>query len=187
MNKKAITGLFFITSAFQASGQSGLYDITVEDIEGRNHVLDEYRGKVLLIVNVASKCGFTYQYETLQQLYEKYADNGLVILGFPSNEFLRQEPGSNEEIQEFCSLNYGVTFPMFGKITVNGRSAHPLYKYLTSKETNPEFSGRITWNFNKFLINESGEIVNRFGSKDEPDSPLIVEAIEKTLGLKEGD
>lgn len=176
-----ISGLVFISSIIPVSAQSGLYQIEVVDIEGRRATLEEYRGKVLLIVNVASKCGFAYQYDSLQELYEKYANDGLIVLGFPSNDFLRQEPGTNEEIIAFCRLNYGVTFPMFDKISVTGRKIHPLYRHLTSRDTNPEFSGRITWNFNKFLVNGSGKIIDRFKSKDEPDSPRVTTAIEEAL------
>ena len=135
----------------------------------------------MLIVNVASKCGFTYQYETLEELYRNYKDRGLVILGFPSNDFLGQELDTNEEIKEFCSLNYGVSFPMFAKIHVRGRRIHPLYDYLTSKETNAGFDGRITWNSNKFLVDENGDVIARYGTKVEPDSELITQEIEQAL------
>ena len=129
-----------------------IYDFTMDNIKGEPVELSQYKGKVVLIVNTASKCGFTYQYDGLEELYQTYQDSGLVILGFPANNFLKQEPGTNEEIAEFCRLNYGVTFPMFSKISVKGEDIHPLYQYLTSKETNPEFEGNISWNFNKFLI-----------------------------------
>ncbi|MBN1687018.1 MAG: glutathione peroxidase [Spirochaetales bacterium] len=184
MNSKAFSGLLFLASVLPVSGQSDIYSIEVEDIEGRRTTLDEYRGKVLLIVNVASKCGYTYQYDGLQALYEKYADDGLVILGFPSNDFLGQEPGSNEEIQQFCRVNYGVNFPMFTKLSVKGRHIHPLYRFLTSKSTNPKFSGRITWNFNKFLVSASGEIIDRFGTREEPDSERLIKAIENQLAAR---
>jgi glutathione peroxidase len=158
------------------------YDIEVKSINGEPVKMEQYKGKVLLIVNTASKCGFTGQYDELQKLYETYQDKGLVILGFPSNDFMGQEPGNNDEIESFCKLNYGVTFPLFEKIAVKGKEAHPLYVYLTSKETNPEFSGKISWNFNKFLISSDGRIVNRFGSRTKPDDPDLVGAIEKELG-----
>jgi glutathione peroxidase len=158
-----------------------IYDFTVKDIDGKDVKLDQYKGKVLLIVNVASKCGYTPQYEGLQKLYLKYQDKGLVVLGFPANNFGGQEPGSNEQIKEFCTVNYEVTFPMFSKISVKGDDTHPLYQYLTSKETDPEFAGDITWNFNKFLIDSSGKIVDRFKSADKPESEKVVSAIEKTL------
>ncbi|MEJ2536237.1 MAG: glutathione peroxidase [Calditrichia bacterium] len=158
-----------------------IYDFTVNDIDGNPVKLDQYKGKAVLIVNVASKCGNTPQYEGLQDLYKKYGDKGLVILGFPANNFGGQEPGTNEEIKDFCTTNYGVTFPMFSKISVKGEDIHPLYKYLTSAETDPEFAGDITWNFNKFLINPSGKIVARFDSKDKPESEKVVKAIQIAL------
>lgn len=160
---------------------SSLYDFTMIDIDGNEVSLREYEGKVILIVNVASKCGYTYQYEGLEALYEQYRDRGFVILGFPSNDFLGQESGTDEEIKEFCTLTYGVSFPMFSKIRVTGRNKNPLYAYLTEKETNPEFKGRITWNFNKFLIDRNGRIVNRFASKTKPMSTELIEALEKIL------
>ena len=158
-----------------------IYDFTVNDIDGNPVKLDQYKGKAVLIVNVASKCGNTPQYEGLQDLYKKYGDKGLVILGFPANNFGGQEPGTNEEIKDFCTTNYGVTFPIFSKISVKGEDIHPLYKYLTSAETDPEFAGDITWNFNKFLINPSGKIVARFDSKDKPESEKVVKAIQIAL------
>jgi len=160
----------------------GLYDFTVQDIDGKNVSLGDYRGKVLLIVNVASKCGFTPQYQGLEALYEKYRDRGLVILGFPANNFMGQEQGTNEEIKSFCTLTYGVSFPMFAKISVRGRDIHPLYDHLTSKKTNPRFGGKIKWNFNKFLVNRSGEIVARFVSRITPEDPKMAAAIEEALG-----
>ena len=175
--------LLVVITAIQAEEQNmnSIYDFKMVNILGDTLQLSEYAGKVLLIVNTASKCGFTYQYEGLEKLYETYKEQGLMILGFPANNFLKQEPGSDEEIATFCRLNYGVTFPMFSKISVRGKNMHPLYKYLTSKETNPEFSGKITWNFNKFLISKEGKIINRFGSKDKPESEKIIQAIEKAL------
>jgi len=173
----------FLTAVLPISGEEAMsiYDFTVNDINGKEVHLREFSGKVVMIVNVASKCGFTYQYEGLQKLYEKYKESGFVILGFPANNFLRQEPGTNDEIQQFCKLNYGVSFPMFEKISVAGRDIHPLYAYLTSKKQNPEFSGKITWNFNKFLVDKEGEVVGRFPSKTEPLDPEIVTAVENAL------
>ena len=159
-----------------------LYDIEVETITGETVPMDSYRGKVLLIVNTASKCGFTGQYEGLQALYDKYRDRGLLVLGFPSNDFLRQEPGTNEEIQTFCQVNYGVTFPTFAKLSVKGKSQHQLYGYLTGPETNPEFSGKITWNFNKFLVSREGAVIGRFGSRTKPQDPKLITALEAALG-----
>jgi len=161
-----------------------IYDFTVKDIDGRDVKLERYKGKVVMIVNVASKCGFTQQYEGLQKIYSQYKDQGFVILGFPANNFLGQEPGTNEQIKQFCSLNYNVTFPMFSKISVKGKDIEPLYKYLTEKKTNPEFPGKISWNFNKFLVDPMGKIVARFGSKTKPESEEVIQAIEKTLKHK---
>jgi glutathione peroxidase len=183
-----VLGMALLASmtASGAASQEGtaptLYDFTVDDIDGKPQSLSVYKGKVVLIVNVASKCGFTYQYEGLEKLYQTYKDKGLVILGFPSNDFLSQEPGSEEQIKNFCTLTYGVSFPMFSKVTVKGKKAHPLYTYLTSKETNGQFSGSITWNFNKFLVGTDGKTLARFGSKDEPMSSAMVAAIEAALG-----
>ena len=159
----------------------GIYDFSLNQIDGTTTNLAGYKGKVLLIVNVASKCGFTGQYAGLQKLYDTYKTRGLVILGFPSNDFLFQEPGSNKEIAQFCSLKYHVTFPLFEKIKVTGSGSHPLYQYLTDKTTNPESSGKITWNFNKFLIGRDGRILARFGSRTVPEDKTVIAAIEKAL------
>jgi glutathione peroxidase len=161
---------------------SSIYDFQVQDIDGRARSLQEFRGKVLLVVNVASRCGFTYQYEGLEALHREYGPRGLVVLGFPANDFLGQEPGTNEQIKEFCTLSYGVSFPMFAKIHVKGREIHPLYRYLTDKRTNPRFAGGITWNFNKFLIGRDGEVLDRFGTREEPGSDRIRRAVEQALG-----
>jgi glutathione peroxidase-family protein len=158
-----------------------VYDIEVRDMSGRLGTLDEYKNKVLLIVNVASRCGFTPQYEGLEMIYEKYRDQGFVILGFPANDFMGQEPGTNEEVKQFCTLNYGVTFPLFSKISVKGKDIHPLYKYLTSKDTNPLYGGKITWNFNKFLIGRDGKILNRFDSATKPESEAVTKEIRKAI------
>jgi len=169
------------TSAPKEVPVKNFYDIEVKTISGEPVKMEQYKGKTLLIVNTASRCGFTGQYDGLQKLYETYKDKGLVVLGFPSNDFLSQEPGSNEEIAQFCKLNYGVTFPMFSKISVKGSDQHPLYSFLTSKETNPNYAGKISWNFNKFLISPAGEVVNRFGSRTKPDDADLVAAIEQLL------
>jgi glutathione peroxidase len=161
------------------------YEINVTDIDGNDVNLGKYQDKVVMFVNTASKCGYTPQYEGLQAIYDKYKDRGFVILGFPANNFNGQEPGTNEEIKEFCTLKYKVTFPMFAKISVAGEDQHPLYQYLTGARTNPEFAGEITWNFNKFLANEKGEIIARFSSKETPDSKEVTKAIEKALDEKE--
>lgn len=156
-----------------------IYGFEAESIMGLPISLEEYRGKVLLIVNTASKCGFTPQYAGLQELYDTYKDRGFVVLGFPCNQFRRQEPGDNEEIRNFCSLNYGVTFPMFGKIEVNGKNVHPLYQYL--KKTTPGALGSesIKWNFTKFLIDREGKPVQRYAPATKPEQ--IKPDIEKLL------
>lgn len=158
-----------------------LADFSVTNIDGKNQTLSDYHGSVVLVVNTASHCGFTPQYEGLEQLYQEYKALGLVILGFPSNDFLGQEPGSNEEIKAFCTETYNVTFPMFSKITVVGSRQHPLYRWLTSKSSDPRFAGPITWNFNKFLIGRDGTILARFDSSVKPESKLIKQAIEAAL------
>ncbi len=160
---------------------SSIYDFTMKDIDGNERPLSQFAGKVLLIVNVASKCGFTPQYAGLEKLYKRYHDRGFEILGFPANDFLRQEPGTDAEIKSFCSTTYGVTFPMFAKISVKGKDIHPLYAYLTGKDTNPEFAGKITWNFNKFLVGRKGNIVARFDSKDDPMGDKIPRLVEPAL------
>lgn len=154
---------------------------TMESLEGKPVDLSEYQGKVVLIVNVASKCGLTPQYEQLQALHEKYADQGLAILGFPCNQFRGQEPGTAEEIQDFCRKNYGVSFDMFGKVEVNGDNAAELYKLLTGFDTKPVGAGDISWNFEKFLLDRNGYVVGRFSPRTRPDAPEVVEAIEKEL------
>ena len=158
-----------------------IYDFTMRDIDGNEVSLGDYRGKVLLVVNVASKCGFTRQYAGLEALYKAHADKGLVVLGFPANNFMGQEPGAEAEIKSFCTLKYGVTFPMFAKISVKGKTIHPLYAFLTSKERHPETGGAVTWNFNKFLIGRDGAVLGHYGSRTEPDDGELMEAIEKAL------
>lgn len=139
-----------------------IFEIEVKTIKGETIALNSFRGKVMLIVNVASKCGFTNQYEGLEKLYTSYAAKGLVVLGFPCNQFANQEPGSEKEIMEFCSLNYGVTFPMFTKVEVNGKNAHPLYRHLKEQQPGLLGSGSIKWNFTKFLVDRNGTVVKRF-------------------------
>lgn len=158
-----------------------IYEIPITRIDGKSQSLKDYQGKVILIVNTASKCGFTKQYADLQTLWEKHQEDDFVILGFPANNFMNQEPGSNEDIVQFCQLNYGVSFPMFAKISVRGKDIHPLYEYLTNKDTNPEFGGKITWNFNKFLISKDGRIINRFSSKTNPMDQEVQDAIAKAM------
>nr|WP_315852368.1 glutathione peroxidase [Thalassoroseus pseudoceratinae] len=157
---------------------------TMKSLDGKKVDLSKYEGKVLLIVNVASQCGATPQYEPLQELYSKYKDEGLVVLGFPCNQFGSQEPGSADEIQEFCKSNYGVTFPMFAKIDVNDDNAADLYQYLTSKQAFPKDSGRVRWNFEKFLVSRDGKVVDRFRTPVQPDSQPVIKAIEAELAKK---
>jgi len=173
---KLISILLIVLSQFAFAEESKFYSFKVQNAENKEVSLSEYKDKVVLVVNVASKCGFTYQYEGLQKLYAKYSEKGFVILGFPSNDFLGQEPGTNTEIQSFCKLSYGVNFPVFAKIKVKGDEIHPLYLWLTTLK---EFEGRITWNFNKFLINRQGQAVKKFGSMDKPES--FEEDIKKLL------
>ncbi|MCI0663080.1 MAG: glutathione peroxidase [Acidobacteria bacterium] len=161
--------------------EKSVLEFSLKNIKGQDVKLSDYSGKVLLLVNVASKCGYTPQYEGLESIYRKYKDQGLVVMGFPANNFLGQEPGTDEEIMTFCTTRYNVTFPMFSKISVKGDKIHPVYRFLTSKETNPEFGGDISWNFNKFLVDRSGKIVDRFGTRDKPESEKVVQAIDKAL------
>jgi len=172
-----------VTAAATVKERSVL-DFKMKDIDGNDVKLKKYKGNVLLVVNTASKCGYTPQYEGLQAIYAKYKDQGFYVLGFPANNFGGQEPGTDPEIKEFCSLKYKVTFPMFSKISVKGDDQDPLYKFLTSKETDPNFAGDITWNFNKFLVDRKGNIVARFSSKDKPESETVAQAIEKYLAEK---
>ncbi|MCB9475870.1 MAG: glutathione peroxidase [Deltaproteobacteria bacterium] len=156
-------------------------DFTMKTIEHEDRNLADYKGKVVMIVNVASKCGLTPQYDGLQALHDKYADQGLAILGFPANEFAAQEPGSDEEILEFCTTNYGVDFDMFSKIVVKGDGMHPLYGFLTGADTNPDFSGAINWNFEKFLLDKNGRVVARFAPPTAPEAEEVVSTIEREL------
>ena len=162
--------------------QQPIDKIAVNDIDHKATTFGAYAGKVRLVVNVASKCGFTKQYTGLEAIYEKYKDQGLVVLGFPCNQFGAQEPGTTAEIKQFCSLKYNVTFPLFDKIEVNGPKRHPLYAALAGKES--PFPGDITWNFTKFLIGRDGKIVKRFESKVPPESPEVTAAIEAALAAK---
>jgi glutathione peroxidase len=157
----------------------------MKGIDGKEVDLSQYQGKVVLIVNVASQCGYTPQYKGLQATYEKYKDKGLVIIGVPANDFGMQEPGTDAEIAKFCESKYGVTFPMLAKVsTIIGDKKVPLYDYLTSEKTDPKFAGEVKWNFTKFLIGRNGEIVNRFDSKVKPESKELTEAVEAELNKK---
>jgi glutathione peroxidase len=157
-------------------------NFTMKSLDGQDVNLSKYQGKVVLMVNTASKCGYTPQYKDLEALYEKYKDKGLVILGFPANDFGHQEPGSDSQIKEFCQANYGVTFDMFSKIVVKGSDKAPLYQYLTEEKTDPKFPGEIKWNFEKFLISRDGQIIARYRSAVKPMSDEVVKAVEAELG-----
>jgi glutathione peroxidase len=159
-------------------------NFTMKSLDGKDVDLSKYEGKVVLIVNVASECGLTPQYETLQTTFDRYKDQGFVVLGFPCNQFGSQEPGTATEIKEFCTKNYGVTFDMFSKIDVNGDGAAPLYKLLTATETQPKGAGKVSWNFEKFLLNRKGEVVARFDPRITPDSQDVTSRIEKELASK---
>lgn len=167
------------TPATQPS--SGVLSFSAKSLDGKDVNLSQYAGKVLLIVNTASKCGNTPQYEDLENLYKKYKDRGFMVLGFPANNFRQQEPGTNKEIAEFCTQKYGVTFDMFEKINVKGAEKSPLYQYLTDASTDPKFSGDISWNFEKFLIDRNGNVVGRFKPGTKPNTPEVVNAIEAEL------
>lgn len=175
--------MFYGNSSADAKTKSVL-DFKMTDIDGKRVKLNKYKGKVLLVVNTASQCGYTPQYAGLESIYKKYNAEGFYVLGFPANNFGGQEPGTAEEIKEFCTTKYKVTFPMFAKISVKGEDQDPLYKFLTAKETNPQFAGDITWNFNKFLVDRKGKVIARFTSKDAPDGEKVVAAIEKELSKK---
>jgi glutathione peroxidase len=160
---------------------TSVLEFTMKNIDGKEVPLSNYKGKVLLIVNVASKCGNTPQYSGLEELYKEYAGQGFAILGFPANNFLWQEPGTDEEIKEFCTTKYNVTFDMFSKISVKGSDQHPLYRFLTSKESNPEFAGDVKWNFQKYLIDRNGKVIGKFAPGLNPKSEELTGAIEAAL------
>lgn len=159
-------------------------DLKMTGLDGKEVDLSQFKGKVVLFVNVASQCGYTPQYEGLQKLYDTHRKDGLVVIGVPANEFGQQEPGTNDEIAQFCKKNYGVTFPMLAKVVVKGQGMCPLYQFLTSKETDPKFSGAIGWNFEKFLINRQGEVAGRFKSDVEPASDELTNAIKAELAKR---
>jgi glutathione peroxidase len=158
-----------------------LYDIPVHTLQGEDSSLGAYAGKTLLVVNVASKCGLTPQYEGLERLQKTYGDRGFSVVGFPSNQFMGQEPGTPEEIAQFCSTTYGVSFPLFEKIDVNGDDRHPIYEELTATPDAEGNAGDVTWNFEKFLVSPTGEVIGRFRPQVEPEDPAIVDAIEAAL------
>ena len=159
-----------------------LHDFSARSIDGEERPLEELRGTVCLVVNVASKCGLTPQYDGLERLYRRYRDQGFEILAFPCNQFAGQEPGSDAEIASFCRTSYDVSFPLFSKIEVNGEGASPLYAWLTAQKTQPEGPGDVAWNFGKFLVDGDGAVVARFAPQTEPEAAEVVEAIQKALG-----
>ena len=166
------------------AAEKTFYDFTLNSIDGQPTPLSSFKGKVVLLVNVASRCGFTPQYSALQAIYEKYKDRGFVIVGIPANNFGSQEPGTNQEIKTFCSAKYNVTFPMMAKVSVKGKDITPLYQFLTDKSSNPQTGGEIGWNFTKFLIGPDGQVIARFDSAVTPDSKEVTSAIEKALASK---
>ncbi len=168
-----------IAAAHGVSAQKSFYDFVVKDIEGNAFDLSTLKGKKVLVVNTASKCGLTPQYEQLQQLYDKYGGEKFVIIGFPANNFNEQEPGTDAEIAQFCQMNYGVSFPMMSKISVKGEDMHPLYKWLTSQKENGVLDSEVQWNFQKYLIDENGNLVDMVAPKVKPDDEKIVGWIEK--------
>ena len=182
MRKLVLTLMLTIAAAVAVAEAHSIYDFTMKSIDGEQVSLKSYHGKVVLLVNVASKCGFTPQYAGLEAVYEKYKDRGLVIVGVPANNFMQQEPGTNEEIKKFCSNKYNVSFPMMSKVSVLGDDETPLYQFLTSKSANPQIGGDIKWNFTKFLFDRNGNPVARFEPAVKPDSPEVTAAIEATLG-----
>ena len=182
MRKLVLTLMLTIAAAVAVAEAHSIYDFTMKSIDGEQVSLKSYHGKVVLLVNVASKCGFTPQYAGLEAVYEKYKDRGLVIVGVPANNFMQQEPGTNEEIKKFCSNKCNVTFPMMSKVSVLGDDETPLYQFLTSKSANPQIGGDIKWNFTKFLFDRNGKPVARFEPAVKPDSPEVTAAIEATLG-----
>jgi len=180
--KSIITTLLLSTLLVAMTHAANLYDIPLKDIDGKDTSLQAYQGKVVLLVNVASKCGYTPQYKGLEAIQRKYKEQGFTVLGFPCNDFGRQEPGTNEEIKEFCSSTYQVSFPLFDKLHVKGAEQHPLYAALTGKDA--PFPGDVKWNFGKFLMGKDGKILARFESADTPESEKVTGAIEKALAAK---
>ena len=177
-NTDTAPGLVFDVDSAQARS---IYEIELPRLDGKPAKLSEYAGKVVLAVNVASKCGLTPQYAGLQKLYDRYSERGFTVLGFPSNQFFNQEPGSAEQIQEFCSLNYGVSFPLFAKLDVKGSKQHPLYEILTEFPDDSGKAGNVGWNFEKFLVGRDGHVMRRFRSKVVPEDPALIKAIESLL------
>jgi glutathione peroxidase len=184
MTAAVVLGAFTLVMGAAAAEKPAALNFKMKSLDGKEVDLGKYHGQVLMIVNVASRCGFTPQYKQLQALHEKHGKEGLVIVGFPCNQFKQQEPGSAEEIRQFCTVNYGVTFPLFAKIEVNGDGACELYKYLTAQDTKPKGAGKISWNFEKFVIGRNGEVAARFAPQTKPDAPEVVKVIEAELAKR---
>jgi glutathione peroxidase len=174
------SGIAFAVTAAEG-GTVQVTKFTMKDIDGQQVDLSKYQGKVLMVVNVASKCGLTPQYTQLVEIHQKYQDRGFEVLGFPANNFMGQEPGTNEEIKTFCSTKYGVEFPIFSKISVKGDDIDPLFAELTSKDANGQFGGDIQWNFTKFLVGRDGKVIGRFEPRTKPDAPEVIGAIEAAI------
>jgi glutathione peroxidase len=177
---KLLCGILLLGASVMAADKN-VYEFTLNSIDGQSAPLAAYKGKVVMLVNVASRCGFTPQYSALEAVYEKYKDRGFVIVGIPANNFGGQEPGSNQEIKTFCSTKYHVSFPMMSKVSVKGDDKTPLYQFLTDKSANPQTGGDIKWNFTKFLIGPDGHVITRFEPDVTPDAPQVTAAIEKGL------
>jgi len=180
---KILFAALFISLLFTSNAPkpSAIYDIKVQDIIGNKVPMSKYKGKVLLIVNVASKCKYTYQYKDLQALYDEYQEDDFAVLAFPANNFGSQEPGTDEEINRFCTSKYGVTFPMFSKISVTGKEIHPLYQFLTTKKENGRIEAPIKWNFQKFLVGRDGKVIKTFKPADRVTDAVIKRAIRKQV------
>jgi glutathione peroxidase len=177
--KKLILTITILLSVYIVNSQNSIYDFSVKDIDGNEYDLKQLEGKKLMIINVASKCGFTPQYQALEKLYETYKEKNFIVIAFPANNFKEQEPGTNDEIKEFCSLNYGVSFPLMAKISVKGDDIHPLYKWLTNKDLNGTSNSNVKWNFQKYLIGTNGKIEHVINPWVEPDNKKIIKWIEK--------
>jgi glutathione peroxidase len=170
----ALLSVAILAASFSSAPSISFYDFTVKSIDGTDFPLSQFKGKKVMVVNTASECGYTPQYETLERVYKKYKDKNFIIIGFPANNFNSQEPGTNKQIREFCTSKFGVTFPMMEKISVKGDDMHPLYKWLTSKALNGKMDSEVKWNFQKYLIDESGNLVDVIYSKEKPDSEKII-------------
>ena len=178
---RKLVSFFFLCAIMVFAADTSVYDFTLNSIDGQPSSFATYKGKVLMLVNVASQCGYTPQYSALESVYEKYKERGFVIVGVPANNFGAQEPGTNAEIKTFCTRKYNVQFPMVSKVSVKGSDTTPLYQYLTDSSLHPKTGGEIKWNFTKFLVDRKGNIVARFEPEVTPDSPQVVAAIEKAL------